>query len=186
MVNLLELIKRPEGKTLGFKRDLSSPKPLLRTLVASANTAGGMLLVGMEDKTNSICGVRDPLSDEERLANMISDRIVPRPVPNIELLTWRKTHVIAINVCLSPARPYHLKGQGPQNGVFVRVGSTNRQADGPLQEEMRRSAKNRSFDKEPMGESNTEAIDFRVASVLFRQVRKLLRKDLRVLHLVTD
>ena len=31
-----ELLILPEGKTLEFKRDLSSPKPVLRTLVAFA------------------------------------------------------------------------------------------------------------------------------------------------------
>ena len=35
------LLTQPEGKTLEFKRDLSSPRPLLKTLVAFANTAGG-------------------------------------------------------------------------------------------------------------------------------------------------
>ena len=34
-----ELIKQPEGKTLEFKRDLSSPKNILKTIVAFANTA---------------------------------------------------------------------------------------------------------------------------------------------------
>lgn len=36
-----EILKRPEGKTLEFKRDLSSPGPMLKTLLAFANTAGG-------------------------------------------------------------------------------------------------------------------------------------------------
>ena len=40
-----ELLTRPEGKTLEFKRDLSSPKNVLKTLTAFANTAGGILLV---------------------------------------------------------------------------------------------------------------------------------------------
>ncbi len=33
----------PESKTLEFKHDLSLPKPLLKTLVAFANTVGGHL-----------------------------------------------------------------------------------------------------------------------------------------------
>ena len=40
-----QLLSQPEGKTLEFKRDLSSPKSLLKTLVAFANTAGGRLVV---------------------------------------------------------------------------------------------------------------------------------------------
>ena len=38
-MNLNELLKQPEGKTLEFKRDLSSPEGALRTIVAFANTA---------------------------------------------------------------------------------------------------------------------------------------------------
>jgi len=38
-----------EGKTLEFKRDLSSPRNILKTLVAFANTAGGRLFIGVED-----------------------------------------------------------------------------------------------------------------------------------------
>ena len=37
-----ELLSHPEGKTLNFKRDLSSPKPLLKAIVAFANTAEGV------------------------------------------------------------------------------------------------------------------------------------------------
>jgi predicted HTH transcriptional regulator len=40
------LLARPEGKTLEFKRDLSSLSPILKTLTAFANTAGGTLVVG--------------------------------------------------------------------------------------------------------------------------------------------
>ncbi len=40
---------RPEGKTLEFKRDLSSPDGVVCTIVAFANTAGGTLLIGVEE-----------------------------------------------------------------------------------------------------------------------------------------
>jgi len=41
MVDIQEVLWSAEGKTLEFKRDPSSIKPLLKTLVAFANTAGG-------------------------------------------------------------------------------------------------------------------------------------------------
>ena len=46
-MDLVELLKRPEGKTLEFKRDLSTPEGALKTIIAFANTAGGALLVGV-------------------------------------------------------------------------------------------------------------------------------------------
>ena len=39
---IADLLSSPEGKTLEFKRDLSSPTPILKTLVAFANSAGGI------------------------------------------------------------------------------------------------------------------------------------------------
>jgi len=37
-----QLITMPEGKTLELKCDISSPRNILKTLVAFANTAGGL------------------------------------------------------------------------------------------------------------------------------------------------
>lgn len=50
-MTIAELLKADEGKTLEFKRDLSSPRNLLKTLVAFANTAGGRIIIGVADKT---------------------------------------------------------------------------------------------------------------------------------------
>ncbi len=79
-MDLIEILKRSEGKTLEFRRDLSSPDTALKAIVAFANTAGGTLLIGVEDKTRHVRGVSDPLELEERVANLISDRITPRLV----------------------------------------------------------------------------------------------------------
>ena len=49
VVDLLDLLQRLESKTLEFKRDLSSADGVLRGIVAFANSAGGILLIGVED-----------------------------------------------------------------------------------------------------------------------------------------
>src|SRR5258706_6483565 len=77
-MDLLDLLKRPEGKTLEFKRDLSSPDGALKTLVGFANTAGGTLILGVEGRTARVRGVQNALEVEERMARLISDSITPR------------------------------------------------------------------------------------------------------------
>ena len=47
-MDIINLLKTPESKTLEFKRDLSSPAGVLHTMVAFANTAGGMILFGID------------------------------------------------------------------------------------------------------------------------------------------
>ncbi len=71
------LLTQHEGKTLEFKQDLSSVKNILKTVTAFANTAGGIILIGIEDSTRAVLGVQNPLDQEERLCNLIADSIEP-------------------------------------------------------------------------------------------------------------
>ena len=75
-VDIADQLIAPEGKTLEFKRDLSSLKQVMKTVVAFANTAGGKLIIGREDD-GSVVGVEDPLMGEEKLSNAIADSILP-------------------------------------------------------------------------------------------------------------
>lgn len=185
MFSLNELLAQAEGKTLEFKRDLSSPDRVMRTVVAFANGAGGTLLLGVEDESRRVRGVPHPTRTEEQLANMIWDRVAPRLVPELHVIPWRKTYVVAAQVFPSPQRPHYIKAQGLPGGVYVRVGSTNRVADPAQAEELRRMVQGRSFDEEPLPGLDTEALDFRAAAECFAQVRELRKSDLESLQLVT-
>ena len=100
-MNISQLLATPEGKTLEFKRDLSSPKPVLRTLVAFANTAGGTLIIGRADD-GAIVGVKDVLAEEERLANLIADSIAPAMMPEIEAVTVEEKSLLLVRVARVP------------------------------------------------------------------------------------
>lgn len=184
-MDVTQILKTPESKTLEFKQDLSSPEGVLRTLIAFANTSGGTLIIGVEGKTRHVRGVKDPLALEERLANIISDSICPRLVPNIELSPWRDNYLVIVQVYPSNNRPHYLKNKGLEKGVYIRVGSTNRLADSILIHELQRITRSEAYDEEPMLALNSEAIDFRVASELFSEYRKLKSSDLETLKLVT-
>jgi ATP-dependent DNA helicase RecG len=66
-MNLVENLKRSEGKTLEFRRNPSSPDGALKTLVVFANTSGVMLPVGVEDRTRQVRRLPAAL---ERLASL--------------------------------------------------------------------------------------------------------------------
>ena len=184
-MNLTETLREPEGKTLEFKRDLSSPERFLRTVVAFANTSGGTILVGIEDRSRHIRGVTEPLALEERAVNLISDSIRPRLMPDLEIVSYRNRQLLAVRVYPSSTRPHYIARTGPDAGTYVRVGSTNRRADAQLIAEMQRFAKGESFDERPMPALDSEALDFRVASELFSPVRKLTRRNIDTLRLLT-
>jgi len=175
-----------KGKTLEFKRDLSSPDGVLKAIVAFANTSGGVVVLGVEDRTKTVIGVQGVWVEEERLTSLIADCISPKLIPSVEVLPWRKKQVLVVEVLPSPNRPHHLVKLGPDAGVFVRVGSTNRKADPFLIGEMRRYNQVSSFDEQPMPDLNSEEVDFRVASELFAPLRKLTAQGLQSLKVTTN
>ncbi len=178
-----QILTQNEGKTLEFKRDLSSPKPLVKTLVAFTNTAGGQLVIGVDDRRRVI-GVNDPLYEEERLSSLIADLIAPRLVPNIEIITINGKSVLIVEVFLSGSRPHFFRPDGPENGVYVRLGSTNRQADRELIAELRRSVEGITFDEMAMNDLSVNDLDVKSALELFKDRRSLNEKDLLTLKLL--
>lgn len=183
-MKLDEILRQPEGKTLEYKRDLSSPAPALRTLVAFANAAGGRLVVGVEDASRAVVGVTQPLDLEERIANLVADSIEPRLLPEIEVVPWRKLSVVVVTVYPSALRPHHLRADGPTRGTYVRLGSTNRPADSALIAELSRRIGAEGWDEEPLADLDSDAIDFGAASQCFAERRPLRRRDLETLGLV--
>jgi ATP-dependent DNA helicase RecG len=185
-MELAALLRRPEGKTLEYKRDLSSPEGVLKTVVAFSNTAGGTIVLGVEDASRRVLGIRDVLATEERIANIISDGIRPRVVPDIDVIPWRKLQIIAIEIYPSNTRPHYLARLGPEEGVFIRVGSTNRRADSTHIEELRRFSRMDSFDEQPIPDLKMNALDFPAISASFATIRKLSPAALRTLRMAAE
>ena len=178
-----QLLLLPEGKTLEFKRDLSSPRNLLKTLVAFANTAGGCLLVGVDDARH-VLGIAQAMDEEERLINLIADAITPRLVPNVDLITHQGKTLLIVEVFPSGLRPHCLKAEGPELGVYVRLGSSSRRADRELIAELRRTAEGIVYDELPMPHLSVDDLDLPLARDLFAGRRELTEQALLTLRLL--
>ena len=164
---LAKLLAANEGKTLEFKESTQSMPSIIKTVVAFANTAGGTLIIGVQDRTKKIIGVSNALDEEERLANAISDSITPFIVPNIEIQTHRKKELIIINVP-HLAGPYYVKAAGPKRGVYVRFGSTSRVADAQMLGSLKLYTKKISFDELPYAQAKATSLDWPLMKKLFQ------------------
>ena len=177
------LLLEPEGKQLEFKRDLSSPLNVLKTLVAFANSAGGRLVIGVDD-ARQVVGVADPLAEEERICNLIADAIAPRLLPNVELMSVGDATVLVVEVFPSGARPHYLSKQGPEQGVYLRLGSSNRQAGPDWIAETRRAAAGLVFDEQPMPTLGMQDLDLEAMARWFGPERTLDTAQLQTLKLL--
>ncbi len=184
-MDIIDILTSPESKTLEFKRDLSSPTGVLRSIVAFANTAGGRVIIGVEDGSKTIVGVKEPHKLEEKIANLINDNIQPQLLPEIEVLFIRNTYLLSIQIFPSASRPHYLKKYGIEKGTLIRVGSTNRHVDHIMLNELQRVNIIDSFDKQPMPELSSDAIDFDAISEAFSDLKAIKAKDLESLELIT-
>ncbi|HAU1639243.1 TPA: hypothetical protein JBJ29_12985 [Legionella pneumophila] len=169
---MLELfLNQEEGKQLEFKENTASPSRIIQTIIAFANTAGGTIVIGIKDKTKEAVGVSDVLKVEEKIANMVADSIAPLITPNFQFHTWRNRDFLIITVNYAPM-PYYLKSKGLEQGVYIRLGSTNRVADNATVAELQRLAVHQTFDELPNFQATEKDIDFDYAKMQFERLAK--------------
>lgn len=154
-----DYLTQNESKTLEFKENAKNLSGIVKTVIAFANTAGGILLIGVKDKTKEIIGVSDALYEEERIANAISDSVAPLIIPDIEIHTHRGRELVIIRVPHA-AGPFYLKTEGEKQGAYIRFGSTNRIADEEMLSALKLFSENRSYDElpSPKGILDKEAV----------------------------
>ena len=148
-MKIQEILKQPEGKTLEFKKELPKNRQnLLKTVVAFANGTGGRIYIGVNDD-RTVTGIREePFDLEEKLSSIIYDSISPIPNVFFQTAAFENKIIFIVRILPGANKPYYLKKLGPEDGIFVRIGSTNRKADFQVSAELRRQARNISLDQE--------------------------------------
>lgn len=170
MLNLEKILSMSEGKTIEFKQDLSSLQPIMKTLVAFANTAGGTLIIGKEDG-GSVIGIEDIFEAEERLANAISDSIAPRLMPDIDVISLNGKSLLVVRVAHWPG-PFYIKAKGSIEGVFIRIGSTNRIAGQEWLNELETVRTKVTFDQKPCLDTENSDLDMDEITKVFSEEKK--------------
>lgn len=163
---LEQLLARDEGKTLEFKENSGPVSRIVQTAIAFANTAGGIILLGIKDGTKEIIGLEKILEDELKIANAIAASVSPLLIPTFQFSSWRHRDILIINIPHSFG-PYFLTSKGEEEGTFIRLGSTNRLADPRTLAEIKRLKERIAFDQLPDCKRSPEDLDFELAKQLF-------------------
>ena len=82
-----DILLSGESKNIEYKITLpDKSEKYMKTIVAFANTQGGKLIVGVDDKTHEIVGVETEILFQlmDGIANAISDSCMPQIIPDIE------------------------------------------------------------------------------------------------------
>jgi len=158
--SVAELLSEREGTRLDFKRDLSSMKRVLETVCSFLNTAGGTLVVGVEDHTRVVLGLDDVEKQEEKLANAVAGAIEPQPTVQLEIVTHEGRDLLLLRAAYA-AGPFFIKDKGKDRGTFVRIGSNSLPASPEKVAELERARRMGAWDQEPMPGLTRDDLDRR-------------------------
>ena len=137
----IEEILAGESKNVEFKvqRPDKSMK-YMKTVVAFANGKGGRIIFGIgipEDKV---------FREIDAITNAISDSCEPTIIPDVYLQNINDKPVIVAEIRTGRRKPYYIKAEGLENGVYIRVSGTTRPADRDMSRELYYECDARSFD----------------------------------------
>lgn len=119
------LIEEGEGFQLEFKRRISSPEKIARTIISLANTKGGNILFGVDDD-GKIVGVESEKSEVELIEIAAKDYIDPPITPHIDIVPFDGRDVIVCYIEESDTKPHYYLGENhsvekENTRVYIRV-----------------------------------------------------------------
>lgn len=193
---LADEIKAGESTNIELKREVpKKSEKYIKSVIAFANTAGGKIVIGVDDETHEIIGVdkNEVFKIMDGITNTISDMCYPQIFPNIEVDTIDGKCVIVVEIYPGASRPYYIKSFGKEAGTYIRVSGTSRPADEAILKDLELQGTNLSFDEmvcvgqkydEKAAESLCMAIKNRMIEAARTNSEKENVKDVTVQNLV--
>lgn len=187
-MTLIECIQQGESKTLELKLQLPQHDQIAKTVVAFANTSGGKLVLGVDDK-RQVTGISedDVFTLQDQITSLVFDRCQPTILPEIYTARLQGKLVLVVEVFRGNLLPYYLKSAGKNNGTYLRIGASNRLADFENIVELERQKRNLSFDEEACREQSLSSLDLTPLETRFSALGKPLNQEkLKNLKLVVQ
>lgn len=107
-LTLLDIISSGENSKVQFKKIIKSSYDIATEMVAMSNSIGGMIIVGIEDKTGQIIGLtyEEIKQVNELLANASTNNIKPQISILTEIVTIGEKKVIVTHIQEGTNKPY--------------------------------------------------------------------------------
>lgn len=120
----------------------------MKTVVAFANGKGGRIVFGIDDKTREVVGISEDVVflEIDAITNAISDSCEPTIIPDVYLQNINGKTVIVAEIRAGRQKPYYIKADGLENGVYIRVSGTTRPADREMSRELYYECEGHAFD----------------------------------------
>lgn len=135
--DIQKIAKQGEGLKVEFKKKAAFPEKIVREVIALANTAGGHLIIGVDDD-GTVSGQKFIEEEVFVMKKAISEIIKPALTYDIDIVKLNaKKGVAVFSICKSANRPHFLL-EGDRKKTFVRVEDRSIQASKEVWEIIRK------------------------------------------------
>ena len=188
-MTLQEEIQNGESRTLEYKSELPhDSQKWIKTIVAFANGAGGKFVLGVNNQRKFVGLPKsvDLFELKDNIADTIGQMCEPQIMFDITAEMVGDAQLLIVNVFPGNATPYYIKALGKENGTFIRLGATTRNADWTALEELSNRGRHVYYDEFacPSVKVEDEDIKYLCKDFSERAERKITRKDLENLNLI--
>ena len=174
ILDIKDIIKVGENKTVEFKEIIPNSKKISQTAVAFANGAGGKIFIGITDD-RQIIGIDEKLDifkTIDDLNTIIYDSCYPNINTNIYTENKEDKTILVVEIFPGNLKPYYIKSMGRENGVYIRVGASNRKAGYENILELERQRRNITFDEEIDWDLDYKNLDLKTLKKKFKENKK--------------
>ena len=138
------------------------PKNVIDSIVSFANTRGGTIFIGIDEKSDfEVVGVDSPAAYRDAAFGQARDGVVPAASIDVEIVELDGKQVLVIDVpeVAAEHKPLHVASKGPATGALVRTGDGDRRMT-PAEVGLLYAARTQPrFDREPVRDATLDDID---------------------------
>ena len=123
-LELLDLIQKGESSVVQFKIRINDAYKIGTEMVAFSNTKGGLIIIGIDDKTGDIQGLsfEEIAKTNQLLANAASDNVKPQIFIETETLEVDNNNIVIAKIFEGQSKP-HTDNKGI---IWLKNGSDKR------------------------------------------------------------
>lgn len=140
--------EKVESTVIDFKEKVEyrKPKSWLKSISAFANSNGGILLFGVRDVDREPVGLKNVISDSEKISELINTKIVPLPRYELNAFVEDNKSFIEVKVGDGPRTPYYYENDGRKE-AYIRAGNQSIIAPKHVLDNLILKGQNTTFDE---------------------------------------
>lgn len=173
--------KETESSTLELKSEFPKNNQIIKTIIGFCNQFGGKIMIGI-DNNGTIIGVSEETVEKAReyLEKSIYEATAPSILPSVYTQLIGDKLILIIEVASGMNKPYYLRSEGLEKGVYIRLGRSTIRANADMIEELRWQSRGREYDKMPVYNASENDLDKKAIATFLNQRKSKSKSKISV------